>query len=56
MTVVIENGVFTQVLDSESVTNFTPPDDARTIKMKGLYLCPGLIDCRESLILHLGPG
>ncbi|KAI9639079.1 uncharacterized protein MKK02DRAFT_19164, partial [Dioszegia hungarica] len=45
VTVVIENGVFTQVIDSESVTNFTPPDEARTIEMKGLYLCPGLIDC-----------
>lgn len=42
-TVVLEHGVFTSVSRDAGV--IVP--DARVIDLEGMYLCPGLVDCRE---------
>ncbi len=48
-TVVIAKGTIKSVEKSSIVTW---PDDYRVVDCHGLYLCPGLVDCRECLPVH----
>lgn len=47
MTVTIENGHFKDVHPTSLSDADSFPPDCRVIDLEGLYLCPGLIDCRR---------
>lgn len=49
MTVRIEEGVFKSVkkADRAELDALAKEKDARVVDVGGLWLCPGLVDCRE---------
>lgn len=54
MTVVIEDGIITQVGPDTLYANHTWSSKHRIVDLDGLYLCPGLTDCRRCYI-YIGP-
>lgn len=53
MTVRIEDGRFKSVKksDAEELRALSKEKGVRTVDLNGLWLCPGLVDCRECLFL-----
>lgn len=53
-TLEIVNGAVKSVEKTNSERKW--PDNYRVVDCNGLYLCPGLVDCRESFLLLPDPG